>query len=143
MRNIGSDNELTAEQIAMHIEVAMAADSRQVPILRGKHAPIDAVERDRLRSDFAEWLAGRILAANLRVIAGPPAAHGAFPRGYSSWYAAAASDLLVIVLRSAAVSAVAQRPFDRSRNALQQSDDTWSILTLQIVAKQRQWLRHS
>ncbi len=76
----GSERELTVEQLAMHIAIAMAADSRHAPILRGRHSPVDPQERDRVRGEFAAWLARRILAGNLIVTRRPPSSHGAFPQ---------------------------------------------------------------
>lgn len=70
---------LDREQLTLFIAVAMAADSKRAPILRGKNAPVDAFERDRIRHEFAHWLATRMLAGNLRVVLGPAANHGHFP----------------------------------------------------------------
>lgn len=65
--------ELDADQLALWISVAMASDTKHAPILRGRHAP-DRMERDRLRQEFARWLAERILASNLKVTLAKPSA---------------------------------------------------------------------
>lgn len=71
---------LTPSELAMHIAIAMAADNRHVPVLRGRHAPVDPVERDKMRGEFSNWLAKRILASNLVVVRKPPSSHGDFPK---------------------------------------------------------------
>ena len=71
---------LDHEQLTLYIAVTMAADSKRAPILRGKNAPIDPTERDRLRGEFASWLAKRMLSGNLVVTLGPSSSYGEFPR---------------------------------------------------------------
>ena len=63
---------LTLDEVALAITVAMAADSRHAPVLRGAKAERDPVERDRIRREFARWVAQRLLAANVTVVEGPP-----------------------------------------------------------------------
>lgn len=64
---------LTVEELALHITVLMAADTRHAPVLRGSRAERDPVERDRIRREFALWLAKRLTASNVTVMRGPPA----------------------------------------------------------------------
>lgn len=46
---------LTRDELIRHIAIRMAAAHRNPPVLRGKSAPRDAWERDRLRHEFAAW----------------------------------------------------------------------------------------
>ena len=60
---------LTREELIQILTVRMAAANRNPPILRGKAAPRDAWERDRLRQEFAEWFVSECVeAAGLVVI---------------------------------------------------------------------------
>lgn len=47
--------QLTREELVQYLAIRMAAANRNPPVLRGKAAPRDAWERDRLRHEFAEW----------------------------------------------------------------------------------------
>lgn len=51
----GTLTPLSREALIQHLAIRMAAANRNAPILRGKAAPRDALERDRLRTAFAEW----------------------------------------------------------------------------------------
>ena len=66
MRIPGPGEKLTVEQLAMLISIAMAADGRHAPILRGKHAA-DRPTREKFRDEFSGWVAARILASNVEV----------------------------------------------------------------------------
>ena len=70
---VPAGSALSLEELALHITVLMAADTRNVPVLRGKHAERDPVERDRIRRAFALWLAKRLMASNVIVTRGLPA----------------------------------------------------------------------
>lgn len=47
--------KLTRDELIQYITIRMAATNRNPPILRGKAAPRDPWERDRLRREFAAW----------------------------------------------------------------------------------------
>ena len=60
---------LTAEELIQHVTIRMAATDRNPPILRGKAAPRDAWERDRLRREFAVWFVSECIeSAGLTVV---------------------------------------------------------------------------
>ena len=60
---------LSREELVQHITIRMAATNRNPPILRGKAAPRDAWERDRLRREFAEWFVSECIeASGLKVV---------------------------------------------------------------------------
>ncbi|MBI1211270.1 MAG: hypothetical protein GC190_07400 [Alphaproteobacteria bacterium] len=69
------------DDVALLIAVAMASDTRHAPVLRGKAAERDPVERDRIRREFARWVARRLISSNVTVVQMPPAV-GAAQRGY-------------------------------------------------------------
>lgn len=66
-----SERPLTADDLAQHIAILMAAHGRDAPILRGSRAP-SPDQRDELRRAFARWLADAMIEGNLRVTLGPP-----------------------------------------------------------------------
>ena len=66
------------QQLSKHIEIAMASDSRHVPILRGRIALIDVTERGRLRQEYSDRRAKRILSSNLTINFGYSFLHGGF-----------------------------------------------------------------
>lgn len=53
--------KLTRDELVQHIAIRMAAANRNPPILRGKAAPRDAWERDRIRHDFATWFVEEVI----------------------------------------------------------------------------------
>lgn len=48
-------SQLNRDELVQYIAIRMAAANRNPPILRGKAAPRDPWERDRLRREFAAW----------------------------------------------------------------------------------------
>lgn len=48
-------SKLSRDELIRYITIRMAAANRNPPILRGKAAPRDPWERDRLRREFAAW----------------------------------------------------------------------------------------
>lgn len=64
---------LSVDEVALLISVLMASDTRHAPVLRGKAAERDPVERDRVRREFARWVALRLAGSNVTVMQGPPA----------------------------------------------------------------------
>jgi hypothetical protein len=64
---------LNVDEVAQLIAVLMASDSRHAPVLRGRNSERDPVERDRIRREFAQWVARRLLASNIAVVQGPMA----------------------------------------------------------------------
>ena len=64
---------LSVDEVALLISVLMASDTRHAPVLRGKAAERDPVERDRIRRDFARWVALRLAGSNVTVVQGPAA----------------------------------------------------------------------
>lgn len=70
---------VSEKELAMLIAVAMAADGKHAPVLRGKNAAIDPVERDQVRQEFAKWVARLLMSSNLVILQRPPSTHGPFP----------------------------------------------------------------
>ena len=61
--------QLAREELVRCLVIRMAAANRNPPILRGKAAPRDAWERDRLRQEFAEWFVSECVeGAGLAVV---------------------------------------------------------------------------
>ena len=70
MKFLPGSRVLDVDEVALLISVMMASDTRHAPVLRGKNAPRDPVERDHIRRAFARWLAYRLLSSNVAVVQG-------------------------------------------------------------------------